>query len=159
MASGGRSTVGTDVFAARLSEKLAVVVAAGYQAGLRVLAHALSAARHAIRASADGIEQLICLTVTGPPEVSESRWRPSPPRDDHTTAIPFVHINERAHRSSRRHPYAHRLGPLTTDAAHALGMLPWQAEEILATGLDDLLAVETTNDDAGCAGVYTRGRS
>ena len=73
MASGGMTTAGTDVFAAQFSdEELAAVVAAGHQAGLKVLAHAhaLAGVWHAIRAGVDGIEHFSCLTETGP-QVSE----------------------------------------------------------------------------------------
>jgi imidazolonepropionase-like amidohydrolase len=73
MASGGLITAGTDVFAAQFSEaELAVVVAAGHQAGLKVLAHAhaLAGVWHALRAGVDGIEHFSCLTESGP-EVSD----------------------------------------------------------------------------------------
>ena len=73
MASGGMITVGTDVFAAQFSnDELAAVVAAGHQAGLKVLAHAhaLDGVWHALRAGVDGIEHFSCLTETGP-QVSE----------------------------------------------------------------------------------------
>jgi imidazolonepropionase-like amidohydrolase len=68
MASGGMITVGTDVLAAQFSnDELAAVVAAGHQAGLKVLAHAhaLAGVWHAIRAGVDGIEHFSCLTETG----------------------------------------------------------------------------------------------
>jgi imidazolonepropionase-like amidohydrolase len=73
MTTGGMITVGTDVFATQFSEaELATVVAAGHQAGLKVLAHAhaLPGVWHAIRAGVDGLEHFSCLTETGP-EVSE----------------------------------------------------------------------------------------
>jgi imidazolonepropionase-like amidohydrolase len=73
MASGGMTTAGTNVFAAQFSEEeLAALVAAGHQAGLKVLAHAhaLAGVWQAIRAGVDGIEHFGCLTETGP-ETSE----------------------------------------------------------------------------------------
>ena len=73
MASGGMITAGTDVFATQFSEEeLVAVVAAGHQAGLKVVAHAHSLAGvwHATRAGVDGIEHFSCLTDAGP-ETSE----------------------------------------------------------------------------------------
>ncbi len=68
MASGGMTTVGTNVYAEQFStEEMAAAVAAGHDAGLKVLAHAhaLPGVWHAIRAGVDGLEHFSCLTETG----------------------------------------------------------------------------------------------
>lgn len=68
MASGGMLTVGTDVFGVQFSPAdLAVVVEAGHEAGLQVLAHAhsLSGIEHALAARVDGIEHFTGLVPHG----------------------------------------------------------------------------------------------
>jgi imidazolonepropionase-like amidohydrolase len=69
MASGGMTTVGTNVYAEQFSaEEMDAVVTAGHEAGLKVLAHAhaLAGVWHALRAGVDGLEHFSCLTETGP---------------------------------------------------------------------------------------------
>jgi imidazolonepropionase-like amidohydrolase len=68
MASGGMVTPGTDVYAPQFTDdELAACVAAGHEAGLRVLAHAhaLSGVRQSVRVGVDGIEHFTCLTEAG----------------------------------------------------------------------------------------------
>jgi imidazolonepropionase-like amidohydrolase len=68
MATGGMVTPGTDPYAAQVTDaELGACVAAGHEAGLRVLAHAhaLSGVELAVRVGVDGIEHFTCLTETG----------------------------------------------------------------------------------------------
>jgi imidazolonepropionase-like amidohydrolase len=69
MASGGMTTLGTDVLGAQFTEaELAGLVEEAHRVGLPVVAHAhsLVGARTALAARVDGIEHFTCLTADGP---------------------------------------------------------------------------------------------
>jgi len=81
MASGGRTTPGTDVLSCQFSrDELRVLVDEAHAAGLPVTAHAhgLSAIEQALAAGADGIEHCSFLTESGPqtaPQIVEALAR------------------------------------------------------------------------------------
>jgi imidazolonepropionase-like amidohydrolase len=69
MASGGLLTPGTDPLGVQFTASdLRILVEAGHDAGLRVLAHCHSeaGARHAVAAGVDGLEHFTSLTEQGP---------------------------------------------------------------------------------------------
>lgn len=69
MASGGMLTPGSDPWGVQFTpHDLRVLVDAGHEAGLRVLAHCHSeaGARQAVAAGVDGLEHVTCLTDSGP---------------------------------------------------------------------------------------------
>lgn len=69
MASGGMSTLGTDLFGVQFTPaELTAAVEETHAAGLRIVAHCHSeaGARHAVAAGVDGLEHATLLTPTGP---------------------------------------------------------------------------------------------
>lgn len=68
MASGGLTTLGTDVLACQFTfDEMCLVVEEGHRVGLPVIAHAhgLPAVEQAVKAGVDGIEHCTCVTDAG----------------------------------------------------------------------------------------------